>query len=489
MVKLEDVEFPSKYLNCYESVLVTILKHMGLSEKVLVTLMGTQAHFVLREDIYCVAPRFNRVDEEWERIHDLKVESLPITDEADLRGEIASRLDRDIPVCLPVDIYALPHTLHYNQLHQHHYVDIFGYDDGRYYMVCSYYRFRGWVDEELVHAGFFAAPEVREHVYMPPGVWDFEMRLPLDTPFLLYVPELKLCALSPDRVRDLVEKNCRYMLGLDVPQVLVDADPQCLGLAGVHTLSNLVRYAWSSQDGGLPHYILLNLSRQLMWVAFSRYWLCELIRAYQDDLLPAGGRNDLWGQFETVVQMWRTIGARLGSDAHTGDPELMERAAVGLEKAYKQEARLSITLLEALPGIERKAEVLESLHETYSAASLEDESQSTRRFVAPRTPTEEALAKIWAQVLEIERVGAYDNFFDLGGDSLLMARVHGRLQEAFGSDVSMLDLFKNPTISALARRLTQAQEETRAREHTQERGQKYRAALMQQRRRLRRPDR
>jgi acyl carrier protein len=58
-------------------------------------------------------------------------------------------------------------------------------------------------------------------------------------------------------------------------------------------------------------------------------------------------------------------------------------------------------------------------------------------------------------VLQIEKVGIYDNFFDLGGHSLLMVRVNRRLREEFDREVSMIDLFRYPTVSALAEFLTQ----------------------------------
>jgi acyl carrier protein len=74
-------------------------------------------------------------------------------------------------------------------------------------------------------------------------------------------------------------------------------------------------------------------------------------------------------------------------------------------------------------------------------------------YAAPATPAEQALAAIWAEVLGIEAVGLDDNFFDLGGRSLLLVRVQACIEQRLGIAVSMVDLFRHPTIRHLARHL------------------------------------
>ncbi|GAA0822752.1 hypothetical protein GCM10009525_11510 [Streptosporangium amethystogenes subsp. fukuiense] len=71
-------------------------------------------------------------------------------------------------------------------------------------------------------------------------------------------------------------------------------------------------------------------------------------------------------------------------------------------------------------------------------------------YAAPRTPTEEALGRIWAEVLAVERVGTHDDFFDLGGDSIASLRVTSRVRRAFDVEISPRELFTAPTIGALA---------------------------------------
>jgi amino acid adenylation domain-containing protein len=74
-------------------------------------------------------------------------------------------------------------------------------------------------------------------------------------------------------------------------------------------------------------------------------------------------------------------------------------------------------------------------------------------FVAPRTPIEDTLAKIWARVLEIEQVGIHDNFFELGGDSIRSIQVRAQAQTR-GLNFSLQQIFQHQTIYKLAQELS-----------------------------------
>ncbi|PWG07513.1 non-ribosomal peptide synthetase, partial [Streptomyces sp. V2] len=76
--------------------------------------------------------------------------------------------------------------------------------------------------------------------------------------------------------------------------------------------------------------------------------------------------------------------------------------------------------------------------------------EAAHQYVAPRTPTEEALTTIWTDILGARRIGVHDNFFALGGDSITSLRVTSRIRTALGADLSPRALFDAPTVAALA---------------------------------------
>jgi acyl carrier protein len=86
-------------------------------------------------------------------------------------------------------------------------------------------------------------------------------------------------------------------------------------------------------------------------------------------------------------------------------------------------------------------------------APVDADWRTAESYVEPRSEIEQVIAAIWREVLQVERVGRHDNFFDLGGHSLLLVQVHSRLEEVLARPLSMVDLFRCPTVEALAARL------------------------------------
>lgn len=87
--------------------------------------------------------------------------------------------------------------------------------------------------------------------------------------------------------------------------------------------------------------------------------------------------------------------------------------------------------------------------------TIESQKQRVRTeaegmYVAPRTPIEETLAEVWARLLNISQVGIHDNFFRLGGHSLLGTVMFSRVRDTLEVELPLLTLFEAPTIAALA---------------------------------------
>ena len=81
------------------------------------------------------------------------------------------------------------------------------------------------------------------------------------------------------------------------------------------------------------------------------------------------------------------------------------------------------------------------------------QSSNAAEFAPPETETQKALADIWREVLGIRRVGLSDNFFDLGGHSIIATRVASRTAAVFGVDLQLRVLFEHPTLAGVAEQI------------------------------------
>jgi natural product biosynthesis luciferase-like monooxygenase protein len=91
-----------------------------------------------------------------------------------------------------------------------------------------------------------------------------------------------------------------------------------------------------------------------------------------------------------------------------------------------------------------------------NALPLPEEMESSREqdYAAPESELEQKIVELWQNTLKVEKVSTNDNFFDLGGHSLLIVRLHSELREALDQPVSLTDLYRFPTIRSLVEYLT-----------------------------------
>jgi amino acid adenylation domain-containing protein len=161
------------------------------------------------------------------------------------------------------------------------------------------------------------------------------------------------------------------------------------------------------------------------------------------------------GEIEAVLRQHESVAdCVVIARAEMGDQRLVgyvvgEAEADGLREHLRRSlpeymVPAAIVVLEALPltpngKLDRKA-----LPAPEYAADAD-------RYVAPRTPVEEVLAEIWAEVLGLDRVGVQESFFDLGGHSLLATRVVSRVRQRFGVELPLRAVFEHRTVEELAR--------------------------------------
>lgn len=144
---------------------------------------------------------------------------------------------------------------------------------------------------------------------------------------------------------------------------------------------------------------------------------------------------------ETKLAAWVTVAE--GAEETALHTYLRERLTDAMQPSF-------VTFISAFPltangKIDRNALQLDE----YALAA------PTGTFIAPRTPMELAVATLWEQLLEVERIGALDSFFDLGGHSLLAVRLAAKVHKAFGISVPLMVLFEHPTVESFARLLSQ----------------------------------
>ena len=139
----------------------------------------------------------------------------------------------------------------------------------------------------------------------------------------------------------------------------------------------------------------------------------------------------------------------------------------------------AFVMLPALPQMPNGKLDLRALPEPDGARQA-----SATAYVAPQSDIEQQIADIWRAALGVDTVGVHDNFFELGGHSLLLIKVHRQLRETIAPNLSVVELFQYPTISALVRYLAAAQPASPASEQAETRA-ATRLDMMRQQRQFR----
>jgi hypothetical protein len=177
----------------------------------------------------------------------------------------------------------------------------------------------------------------------------------------------------------------------------------------------------------------------------------------------------------TITQMKGHLQALLESIVANPAQRLSEFFPL-IGATYKRVPEDLLPLASVLPGSLRPTPNVQADRQAL-AASDRRRAEEGVSFEAPTTEVERTIASVWQEVLGVAHVGVGDNFFDLGGHSLLLVQLQSKLRQVLGREVAILDLLRYPTVSAMAKALRPETGEALGLEVMRERVQKQRAAM------------
>ncbi len=179
----------------------------------------------------------------------------------------------------------------------------------------------------------------------------------------------------------------------------------------------------------------------------------------------------------------RLVGYVIPSESHA--LSFREAGAAAKELREQLRARLPefmvpshFVVLEAFPQTPNRKIDRKALPSPIAATPVQSATETAA--TQPNSEIEKSIVTVWREVLHIERVGIDDNFFDLGGHSLLAVKAHRRLSAVLPRKISITDLFRFPTVRALAEYVSEG-ETGASREQTQDRAELRQKALAQRR--------
>ncbi|WP_250634601.1 non-ribosomal peptide synthetase, partial [Pinirhizobacter soli] len=163
------------------------------------------------------------------------------------------------------------------------------------------------------------------------------------------------------------------------------------------------------------------------------------------------------GEIEAALQVLASEAVVLAREDNVGDKRLVAYLVAHEGQALPDEAHLRAILSRTLPEYMVPGYFITLDHMPLtpngkinrSALPAPDMTRSEAGYIAPRTPAEEIMADIWAEVLKLDKVGVHDDFFALGGHSLLATQLMSRMHRALQVQLPLRALFEAPSIAAL----------------------------------------
>ncbi len=188
----------------------------------------------------------------------------------------------------------------------------------------------------------------------------------------------------------------------------------------------------------------------------------------RDDQIKIRGFRVEPGEIESVIKKTEAVKSCAVIASKNAEGDLRIAAFVVPEEKYDR-AALQALLHEKLPEymvpalwMEMEALPLNSNGKVnrLALAAMELAVESTREYVAPQTPTEQILAAIWQELLHLDKVSIHDNFFEIGGHSLMAMRVVSAIRQKCSREIKVLEIFTHPDIAGLAKYIDSLEEAT-----------------------------
>jgi amino acid adenylation domain-containing protein len=212
------------------------------------------------------------------------------------------------------------------------------------------------------------------------------------------------------------------------------------------------------------------------------YRIGDLVRYRSDGILEFLGRKDQQtkirgyrielGEIESVLGQYEKVRENvvLAEVDATGQKSLVAYAVTGdsAEKAELREylkERLpeymvpgSIVLVPEMPLTPNGKIDRRKLLEVAAAQRADTLDEPQQGYISPRNEQEQILIDMWAEMLNVDAIGIHDNFFDLGGHSLLLMQMVSKIRELFGVEIPLRKVFECPAISNLSRLISLSSE-------------------------------
>ena len=189
---------------------------------------------------------------------------------------------------------------------------------------------------------------------------------------------------------------------------------------------------------------------------FRRDGAVEFLGRADDQVKVRGHRIEL-GEISAALNEHPAVREAVVIDLEAGATRQLAAYLTTVDGSAPAVAELRAFLGERLPSymvpaafVTMEALPLTTAGKVDRQALPEPSWESTTDYAAPRTPAEEIVAAVWSEVLGLEQVGADDDFFAVGGHSLLAIQVLSRLRSALGVELEVRQLFESPTVAALA---------------------------------------